>query len=149
MKVSDEVRKSIGGIILVNNEDKITDNLWIGGNPVDVTKFQYVIAVNHAPKYHIPNGTWAVVYPFDDAAWLPDLDKLHKLADMVNEYSSLGPTLVHCSAGLNRSALVIALALIKRGMTGSDAIQLIRSKRGSDALYNQTFTEWLTALAPQ
>lgn len=148
MKISDDLREGFGRIILVNNEDKVADNLWIGGNPVDVMKYQYVIAVNHAPKYHIPHGTWAVVYPFDDAAWLPDLDKLNALADMVNDFSSKGPTLVHCSAGLNRSALVIALALIKRGMTAGDAISLIRAKRGSDALHNTTFTEWLSALTP-
>lgn len=148
MKDSNQSRTSLGGIVLVNNEDQIADNLWIGGNPVEISKFQYVIAVNHAPKYYIPNGTWAVVYPFDDASWLPDLDKLNMLADMVNEYRTKGPTLVHCSAGLNRSALVVALALIKRGMTGNDAIQLIRSKRGNDALHNQTFADWLLKLRP-
>jgi protein-tyrosine phosphatase len=133
--------------VLVNNEDKIADNLWLGGNPVDVIKYQYLIIVNHAPKYHIPNGTMAIVYPFDDAAWLPDLDKLNELADATNRFSAMGPTLVHCSAGLNRSALVVALALIKRGMTPGDAIQHIRKHRGSDALHNQTFTDWLMSLS--
>jgi hypothetical protein len=148
MKISDKLKSSFGGIVLVNNEDKIADNLWIGGNPVDAMRYQYIIAVNKAPTYHIPNGTMAIVYPFDDAAWMPDLTKLHELAETVNRFTSMGPTLVHCSAGLNRSALVIALALIKRGMTPGDAIEHIRAERGADALHNETFTEWLMALAP-
>lgn len=148
MKISNSGRDSISRIVLVNNEDKIVDNVWVGGDPVDVTKFQYIVAVNKAPAYHIPNGTLAVVYPFNDAAWLPDLAKLHELADTVNRFADQGPTLVHCSAGLNRSALVVALALIKRGMTPGDAIALIRSKRGPEALHNQTFTDWLMAIVP-
>jgi protein-tyrosine phosphatase len=148
MKISNSGGVSISRIVLANNEDKIVDNVWIGGDPVDVTKFQYIVAVNKAPTYHIPTGTLAVVYPFDDAAWLPDLAKLNELADTVNRFSDQGVTLVHCSAGLNRSALVVALALIKRGMTPGDAIALIRSKRGSDALHNKTFTDWLMALVP-
>lgn len=148
MKISDSLRGNISRIVLVNNEDKIVDNVWVGGNPVEVTKFQYIVALNHTPTYHIPNGTFAIVYPFDDAAWMPDLVKLHELADAVNRFADQGPTLVHCSAGLNRSALVVALALVKRGMTPGDAIALIRSKRGTDALHNKTFTEWLMALVP-
>jgi protein-tyrosine phosphatase len=149
MKISDKMREEFSRIVLVNNEDKITDNLWVGGNPVDVMKYNYIVAVNKTPTYHIPNGAMAIVYPFDDAAWMPDLNKLHELAETVNRFSSMGPTLVHCSAGLNRSALVVALALIKRGMTPGDAIALIRSKRGSDALHNKTFTEWLMALSTE
>lgn len=148
MKISNSGRDSISRIVMANNEDKIVDNLWVGGDPVDVTKYQYIVAVNKAPTYHIPNGTMVVVYPFDDADMLPDLHKLQELADTVNRFSDQGVTLVHCSAGLNRSALVVALALIKRGMTPGDAIALIRSKRGSDALHNKTFTEWLMALVP-
>lgn len=137
------IKVNTGGIILVNNHDKIADNLWLGGNPVDVTDFQYLVIVNHAPRYHIPNGTMAVVYPFDDAQWLPDLNKLHELADTVNRFTELGPTLVHCSAGLNRSALVVALALIKRGMLPIQAIGILREYRGDDVLHNITFTNWL------
>lgn len=143
---SDDLRNRFSNLLLVNNEDQIADNLWIGGNPVDVTKYQYIVAVNKAPSYHIPNGTMAIVYPFDDAEWLPDLVKLNELADHVNRFRDQGLTLVHCSAGLNRSALVIALSLIKRGMTPNDAIELIRNKRGSDALHNTTFTDWLLTL---
>ena len=144
----DKTRMASSGIVLVNNHDIIIDNLWLGGNPVDVKEFRYLVVVNHAPRYHIPNGTMAVVYPFDDGDWLPDLEKLHELADTVNRFVDKGPTLVHCSAGLNRSGLVTALALIKRGMQPVDAIALLRAKRGSDVLYNKTFSDWLMTLSP-
>jgi protein-tyrosine phosphatase len=50
---------------------------------------------------------------------------------------------VRCQAGLNRSGLVTALILMKEGFTAQDAINLIRSKRHEDALFNDSFANWL------
>lgn len=130
-------------IVLANNVDKIRDNLWLGGSPQNVTEYQYVFCFNGKTGYYIPNYTTVVVYPFEDAAWMPPEDKIHELAKQVLAYSKRAPTLVHCSAGLNRSALVMALALMYDGMTAQDAIALLREKRGEDVLHNKTFVEWL------
>jgi protein-tyrosine phosphatase len=51
--------------------------------------------------------------------------------------------LVRCQAGLNRSGLVLALILIKDGLTPQEAINHIRENRGSDALFNADFHDWL------
>jgi protein-tyrosine phosphatase len=51
--------------------------------------------------------------------------------------------LIRCRAGLNRSGLVMALVLIREGYEPQDAIDLIREKRGEDALCNWIFVEWL------
>ena len=51
--------------------------------------------------------------------------------------------LVRCQAGLNRSGLVMALVLIREGYTADDAIDLIRMRRGSAALCNHQFVDWL------
>jgi protein-tyrosine phosphatase len=51
--------------------------------------------------------------------------------------------LVTCHAGLNRSGLVLALILIKDGLTPQDAIARIRDHRGEDALFNRDFHNWL------
>jgi protein-tyrosine phosphatase len=79
----------------------------------------------------------------DDSDVLPDAKVLEDLADWVNEKRALGPTLVHCQAGLNRSALVAGLALIRSGMAPRDAIALLRQKRSSDVLFNKAFERWL------
>jgi protein-tyrosine phosphatase len=60
---------------------------------------------------------------------VPDRVLLNALADMVNLARATGPTLVHCQAGLNRSGLVTALALIRGGMQPEQAIAKIRQQR--------------------
>jgi hypothetical protein len=42
---------------------------------------------------------------------------------------------------------VTALILIKDGMAATDAIDLIRKQRHSDALFNESFVNWLMASA--
>jgi hypothetical protein len=51
--------------------------------------------------------------------------------------------LVRCQAGWNRSGLIMALILIKDGLTPSQAIDLIRNRRSDQALCNRSFVNWL------
>ena len=51
--------------------------------------------------------------------------------------------LVHCWAGLNRSGVVSARALMFMGVPVTDAIARVRSARGAWALSNAAFVEWL------
>jgi protein-tyrosine phosphatase len=51
--------------------------------------------------------------------------------------------LVHCWAGLNRSGVVSARALMFMGVPVTDAIARVRSARGVWALSNAAFVEWL------
>ncbi len=60
----------------------------------------------------------------------------------------LGPdeaVLVHCQAGLNRSGVVTALALMLNGdvATADKAIALLRARRGEAVLCNPLFVTWL------
>jgi protein-tyrosine phosphatase len=50
---------------------------------------------------------------------------------------------VHCQAGLNRSGLITARALMLRGMSATDAIQLLRKRRDPAVLCNAVFANWL------
>jgi len=51
--------------------------------------------------------------------------------------------LVHCWAGLNRSGVVSARALMFMGVPVTEAIARVRSARGAWALSNSAFVEWL------
>jgi protein-tyrosine phosphatase len=64
----------------------------------------------------------------------------------VNTCRQAAPTLVHCQAGLNRSSLVAARALVLDGMTPDNAITLIRAMRSPACLSNPSFERWLRAL---
>jgi protein-tyrosine phosphatase len=90
----------------------------------------------------IPNHILYVYFPFIDDG-LPDLDKLNSIAVMGAElYRSGKKILVHCAMGYNRSALVIGMILVKLGMSGKKALELIQNKR-KGALYNMTYSEYL------
>jgi protein-tyrosine phosphatase len=51
--------------------------------------------------------------------------------------------LVHCWAGLNRSGVVSARALMFMGVPVTEAIARVRSARGPYALSNAEFVQWL------
>src|SRR5688572_23728556 len=51
--------------------------------------------------------------------------------------------LVRCQMGLNRSGLVVALALVDLGFSAQLAINWIRRKRNPDALCNPWFVEYI------
>ena len=56
-----------------------------------------------------------------------------------------GPTLIHCQAGLNRSALIAALVLVRSCFVadGEEAIALLREKRSPAVLCNPTFEQYV------
>jgi protein-tyrosine phosphatase len=72
-----------------------------------------------------------------------------RLGRAVNEALDAGRrVLVRCYHGYNRSGLVIAHALVQRGDSADQAIQLIRARRSAWALHNELFVEYLrTGLA--
>lgn len=72
-------------------------------------------------------------------------EQVDLLAEWVNLSRKTGPVLVHCQAGLNRSSLVVARALMLSGEveTGQEAIDLLRAKRSPGVLCNPAFEEWV------
>jgi protein-tyrosine phosphatase len=93
----------------------------------------------------VPNQLLYVYFPFEDRD-LPDLTKLHDLAKLGASLVENGHrVLAHCGMGHNRSALLAGLILTYLGMTGADAVALLRDKRRG-ALYNKTFAAYLQGL---
>jgi protein-tyrosine phosphatase len=54
--------------------------------------------------------------------------------------------LVHCQAGLNRSGVVVARALMADGMSAVEAVSLIRERRSPACLCNPAFERWLSTV---
>lgn len=128
----------------VIDAQEVAKNLWLGSNLYDTTGFKYIVCVtDDPPKYRERYGQLTVRMPFEDDDHLPDLVMLHDLVENVVKYSQRGPTLVHCTAGLNRSSMVVALVLIKSGMSPQAAIDHLRSVRSPMVLFNKTFYDYL------
>lgn len=74
------------------------------------------------------------------------LGQVDRWARWVNARRRTGAVLVHCQAGLNRSGLVTARALMLEGMSSSEAIRLLREKRSGAVLCNPEFEKYLRSL---
>lgn len=84
-----------------------------------------------------------VMYDSLDQAY----DQVDTIAKQVNDLLSEGKTvLVHCQAGLNRSSLVVACALMAHGYTAKGAIKRIRTFRSPACLCNPSFEKYLLEL---
>lgn len=135
-------------MIEVHNErDEILPGLWVGQLPRNIDDFKYVICVAERPSYHISIGQMVVCRPFNDSPVVPPDAMLHELAEMALMFRSRGHTLVHCTAGVNRSPLIVGLALIKSGMSAAKAIDFLREQRPG-VLQNRAFEDWLRQQTP-
>lgn len=122
---------------------QVEGNLWQGGvPPIEVPPyFQFVLSLYPWEKYKVPETTTIrreFLYDSDEVPFI-----VPELARWVNEKRKIGPTLVHCQAGLNRSALVVAVALVLEGMSPTEAIMLLRERRSPAVLCNQTFETYV------
>jgi protein-tyrosine phosphatase len=92
-----------------------------------------------------PNHLLYIYFPIDDAE-LPDLDKVHAIAQLGATLVAQGhKVLTHCALGYNRSAFVAGLMLMYLGISGEEAVGLLRRKRVG-ALFNVTFAAYLHSL---
>jgi protein-tyrosine phosphatase len=136
----------------------VAPNLFQGGtDDLDVI---HLAQTNNRPRTDLPFDAIVTMYAWARPAdWniqefrygVPDasikdidLDRLRQAVEFgYDRWKSGDRVLVRCQAGLNRSGLVLALILIKDGLTPQDAIARIRDNRGEDALFNRDFHNWL------
>lgn len=131
---------------------EITANFWQGGCIDGVHlggKFEHVISLYPWERFNpeCELKTFVVVQ-LEDGPIVPNVHQLYAIANLVDACQKLGPTLVHCQAGLNRSGLVAGLALVLNGMQPVSAIALLREKRSPAVLCNRTFEDWLLMRPP-
>lgn len=128
---------------------QVTDNLWHGG-------VEFGLVLPDFVDFKLSLYPWEdYIYPEDKLVWSRNIemyddieqgfDQINDLADMVNSARKEGVVFVHCQAGLNRSSLVVAVALIRNGdvANGQEAIDLLRSKRDPAVLCNPAFEKWV------
>jgi hypothetical protein len=89
-------------------------------------------------RLHIPDGALAA----------SELQQVVGLANLVAFDLDVGlRVLVRCRAGLNRSGLVVAIALLQRGRDVDEILKLERAHRSPWALCNPHFVDYLRYVA--
>lgn len=127
---------------------EVVPGLWQGGSEraLNETDFDAVLTMDGSVDRALPapEGAIHAVWDIEDHL-MPDEDELIRAAALVNVWRSEGKkVLVRCAAGLNRSGLVVATALLLEATrTPREVVQLIRSKRSPDALCNPWFEAWI------
>lgn len=128
---------------------QVTDDLWQGGctdGLILPDEIAHVVSLypweRYTVKHDVRSVLSVVMYDSNDQGY----EQVDAIAAWVNACRKDGPTLVHCQAGLNRSSLVAARALMLDGMTAIDAIALLREKRSPACLCNRSFEAHLRSL---
>jgi len=131
----------------------VATRLWIGGKPPfdhDLPAFDLLVlcAQELQPATLAFHGRVLRCPIPDDALDHQDLRRVVLIAKDVGDALLTGQrVLVTCAMGLNRSALVAALALARATkMTADDIIGRIRQRRNANALFNAHFQEIIRRL---
>ncbi|MEV5545237.1 dual specificity protein phosphatase [Streptomyces sp. NPDC052309] len=140
---------------------EIVPGLWMGGHEFRRHAGQLEFAVvrdefdlvqtllrlpGHGPDPGVEHHVWPIPDGPLDGTQLAGVIRLAEAA--VEALDEGRRVLVRCYHGYNRSGLVIAHALMRRGGTAEEAIRLIRSRRSPWALHNELFVEYLRAGLP-
>lgn len=143
------LERGVDGAFDVPLISHIEGNLWMGGCVNGVAlgdDFVHVISLYPWERYSISPSTSRSEVRLYDSADMPDVDALDEIADAAIGWMERGKLLIHCQAGLNRSGLVTALVLRRLGYTSAAAIALLRERRCSVVLCNETFERFLLSL---
>ena len=130
--------------------NEIVPGLWVGGllaaeraEPQDfdlIVNLSGVAVREQFGMENVPHVWWAI----DDGARMPDAARLVSIAAMIaSTIRRQATVLVHCAAGINRSALTAAVAvMLLKDCSGAVAMRTVQAaRRGS--LANPTFAQWL------
>jgi protein-tyrosine phosphatase len=125
--------------------------LFLSGVPASYAGFPVVVSCELYQRKRllgsIDEGSLFLHVPFEDgdARGLP-LGSFDTVAEAVERsLARMERVLVHCTAGLNRGALVAAWVLVRGGFVPSaeDAVSLIRARRSEWCLCNADFLDLL------
>jgi protein-tyrosine phosphatase len=130
---------------------EITPGLWQGGcaDGLVLPRFiAHVVSLSQRRSYLACHATASTLSLKMADSEDQDMSMVDAAAGWVNQCRASGQVLVYCWAGLNRSGVVTARALMLGGMTADEAIGLIRERRSPACLSNKAFEAWLRASCP-
>ena len=126
---------------------EMVPGLWQSGYPEPGERWDAVIDLV-GDRARVPDVPVYLSWPLRDEPIEPDVDTLVALGDLVRDLRRAGKrVLVHCAGGINRSALVVATALIRDGVEPDEAIEMLRARR-PNSLNNETFVKVLRERVP-
>jgi hypothetical protein len=132
---------------------EIIPDLWTGGSVAEWYKpmtpyFQHILNLYPWMPYQVPYETNYMELRMLDGHHIDEgfiTKALEFVADAFD--NGVGPVLIHCQAGINRSNLVAASAMVRLfGFSSEEAISIIRTKRCATALCNPTFEAYVRSL---
>lgn len=121
---------------------EIVSGVWQSGSPQPGEHWDAVIDLDgSAPPLE---GIAFYVHWLIEDGPAPERAILVALADLVNDLRRARKrVLIHCAGGINRSGLLSAAALMRDGMSATEAIETVRSRRPG-ALNNPEFVRLLS-----
>ncbi|MGP3733535.1 protein-tyrosine phosphatase family protein [Streptomyces sp. GDS52] len=138
--------------------NEIAPGLWMGGHEFRGRSGQLEPAVvrqefdlvqtllrlpGHGPGPGVEHHVWPIPDgPLDGTQLLGVMRLAEAACEALDDDRKV---LVRCHHGYNRSGLVVAHALMRRGSSADAAIRLIRVRRSSWALHNELFADYLRA----
>jgi hypothetical protein len=127
----------------------VAAGLWQGGclpGEMLPDDFKYVVSLYPWGQWELPDGCSRQEFRLYDSTD-QGFEQIEGIAARVIDFWSYGKTLVHCQAGLNRSALVVGTALVRAGQfTGPEVVDHLRAWRHEVVLCNPAFEAYLRAL---
>lgn len=160
------LRDSSGRLLLLTGDELDTDHvygpLWIGsqakrGRALFEAGFTMLVlcSANWQPRSFEVPGVFVLHAPFEDRHPAPasrdDLNTAWNTATAIANFVHENPAarvLVTCMAGLNRSGLVVALALHQLyGWDSEQCLHVLRAHRPG-AMFNRDFVRYLEWIAP-
>jgi hypothetical protein len=132
-----------------NALDRVVHRLYQAGSaldPIDLFElgFDAVFDLCGWERAEHMDGQAYRFYLIDDVPWISDPGEIDAMAVEIAALVLAGRrVVVNCSAGLNRSGLLVGRTLIQLGHPPAEAVELVREARGPHALSNVAFTKFL------
>ena len=138
-------------IVTFSDYAEVVPGLYIGSHPEPEDPFELgatvvVTLTSGTTARAVPRHGVLIHWPIKDGP-IPPLEVLEGVVSLIVTTMNAGAVVyVHCQAGLNRSALVVARVLMASGMTAQQAIDRVRERR-SGALGDE-YADWLLSNPP-
>lgn len=117
------------------NDFDVTEDAEIGPEQFDAVVTMYAWA--RPVDWGVEELRWGIP---DSVQHGIDIESLRETVTWAHRRWTAGKkVLIRCQAGLNRSSLVAALVLVRDGLTGDQAITMIREGRSQKCLFNTRF----------